>query len=129
MHCSLKGASVFMSKNRIVVLAISAVAAALLLALPAGAKQQATTVTVTEGVPEFGINLSAKSVKAGVVTFKVTNKGNLPHDFKIGTKRTPMLSPGKSATVTVTLKKGKIAYLCTVSGHAAAGMKGTLTVL
>jgi uncharacterized cupredoxin-like copper-binding protein len=119
-----------MSKNRIVVLAISAVAAALLLALPAGAKHQATTVTVTEGSPaEFAIKLSVKSVKAGAVTFKVTNKGNLPHDFKIGTKKTAMLSPGKSATLSVTLKKGKTAYLCTVSGHAAAGMKGTLTVL
>jgi uncharacterized cupredoxin-like copper-binding protein len=118
-----------MSKNRIVVFALSAVSAVLVFALPAAAKQQATTVTVTEGIPEFGIKLSAKSVKAGNVTFKVTNKGNLPHDFKIGTKRTPMLSPGKSATISVTLKKGKAAYLCTVSGHAAAGMKGTLTVL
>ena len=119
-----------MSKNRIVALAITAVTAALLFALPASAKHQATTVTVTEGSPaEFGIKLSAKSVKAGAVTFKVTNKGNLPHDFKVGTKKTPMLSPGKSATLSVTLKKGKTAYLCTVSGHAAAGMKGTLTVL
>jgi uncharacterized cupredoxin-like copper-binding protein len=28
----------------------------------------------------------------------------------------------------VTLKKGKFKYLCTVAGHAAAGMKGVLTV-
>jgi uncharacterized cupredoxin-like copper-binding protein len=28
----------------------------------------------------------------------------------------------------VTLKKGKLSYLCTVAGHAAAGMKGKLTV-
>jgi uncharacterized cupredoxin-like copper-binding protein len=118
-----------MSKNRIVVLGISAAMAALLWALPAAAKHQATTVTVTEGVPEFVIKLSAKTVKAGAVTFKVTNKGNLPHDFKVGTKKTAMLSPGKSATLSVTLKKGKTAYLCTVSGHAAAGMKGTITVL
>ena len=117
-----------MSKNRIVVLAISAVAAALLLAIPAGAKSQATTVTVTEGSPEFSIKVSSKSVKAGPVTFKVTNKGNLPHDFKIGTKKTALLSPGKSATLTVTLKSGKATYMCTVSGHAAAGMKGTITV-
>ena len=26
------------------------------------------------------------------------------------------------------VKKGKIAYICTVPGHAAAGMKGKLTV-
>jgi uncharacterized cupredoxin-like copper-binding protein len=28
----------------------------------------------------------------------------------------------------VTLKAGKASYLCTVAGHAAAGMKGKLTV-
>jgi uncharacterized cupredoxin-like copper-binding protein len=117
-----------MSKNRFVVLGAIAVTAALTWALPASAKHQATTVTVTEGTPEFSIKLNLKSVKAGPVTFKVTNKGNLPHDFKIGGKKTPLLQSGKSATITVTLKKGKAAYLCTVSGHAAAGMKGTLTV-
>jgi nitrite reductase (NO-forming) len=114
--------------KKISVLALGVVTAALLWALPAGAAQKATTITVTEGVPEFAIQVSAKTVKAGPVTFKVTNKGNLPHDFKIAGKKTPLLSPGKSATLKVTLKKGKAAYLCAVSGHAAAGMKGTLTV-
>jgi uncharacterized cupredoxin-like copper-binding protein len=117
-----------MSKNRFVVLGMTAVAAALLWVLPASAKPAATTVTVTEGTPEFHIALKPASVKAGSVTFKVTNKGSLPHDFKIGTKKTKLLSPGSSATLTVTLKAGKVAYLCTVPGHAAAGMKGTLTV-
>jgi uncharacterized cupredoxin-like copper-binding protein len=28
----------------------------------------------------------------------------------------------------VTVKKGKYAYLCTVPGHAEAGMKGVYTV-
>ena len=45
-----------------------------------------------------------------------------------GGKKTPLIKPGKSAKLTVTLKAGKSAYLCTVAGHAAAGMKGTLTV-
>jgi uncharacterized cupredoxin-like copper-binding protein len=118
-----------MSKNRIIVLGLTATTAALLWALPAAAKQQATTVTVTEGSPaEFAIKVSTKSVKAGAVTFKVANKGNLPHDFQIGGKKTKLISPGGSASLTVTLKAGKATYMCTVSGHAAAGMKGTLTV-
>ncbi len=51
------------------------------------------------------------------------------HDFKIAGKKTPLIKPGKSATLKVTLKKHKkYAYLCTVPGHAAAGMKGTFTV-
>lgn len=121
-----------MSRNRVVLMVMVAVVAVLAWTLPASAQQgaaAATKVTVTEGSPsEFGITVSAKTVKAGAVTFKVTNKGQLPHDFKIGGKKTAMLTPGKSATLSVTLKKGKAAYECTVSGHAAAGMKGTLTV-
>jgi uncharacterized cupredoxin-like copper-binding protein len=110
----------------------SALAATAVMALPAGAHQsttQAATVGVTAGLPaEFKFKVSKLSVPAGKVTFMVTNRGNLPHDFKIGGKKTPLLQAGKSAKLVVTLKKGKAAYLCTVSGHAAAGMKGTITV-
>jgi mono/diheme cytochrome c family protein len=75
------------------------------------------------------------------VTFKVTNAGTLSHDFKICTKAvtgdtansctgkvTAMIAKGKSATLTVTLAKGEYEYLCTVPGHAAAGMKGLIGV-
>ena len=70
----------------------------------------------------------AETVSKGTVTFKVTNKGALSHDFKIGGKVTALLKPGKTATLKVTLKAGKAAYLCTVPGHAAAGMRGVITV-
>ena len=33
-----------------------------------------------------------------------------------------------AGTLTVTLRAGKIAYKCTVTGHASYGMKGKLTV-
>jgi uncharacterized cupredoxin-like copper-binding protein len=100
--------------------------AALAWALPAGA---ASSVNVTAGKPtEYKFTLSAKSVKAGKVTFKVTNRGKIPHDFSIAGKTTALLKPGKSASLTVTLKKGSSAYKCTVPGHAQAGMKGTLKV-
>ena len=57
--------------------------------------------------------------------FKVTNKGKLKHDFKIAGKKTMMLKPGKTASLTVTLAKGKTyTYICTVPGHAQLGMKG-----
>ncbi|MFL5842071.1 MAG: plastocyanin/azurin family copper-binding protein [Thermoleophilaceae bacterium] len=77
---------------------------------------------------EFKFSLSTKTVKHGKVTFKLTNKGKLKHDFKIAGKKTKLVSPGKSASVTVTLKRGKYSYICTVPGHAAAGMKGSLKV-
>jgi uncharacterized cupredoxin-like copper-binding protein len=118
--------------NKFGILAVTTVSAALLWALPATAHQstaKATVVSVIAGKPsEFRFTLSKKAVPAGKVTFKVTNRGNLPHDFKIAGKRTPLLQPGKSANLVATLKKGKAPYLCTVPGHAAAGMKGVLTV-
>ena len=42
--------------------------------------------------------------------------------------QTKLIQPGASETLKVTLKAGAYPYLCTVSGHAAAGMKGTLRV-
>jgi uncharacterized cupredoxin-like copper-binding protein len=38
------------------------------------------------------------------------------------------IQPGTTAKLVVTFKKGKYPYLCTVPGHAEAGMKGVLTV-
>jgi uncharacterized cupredoxin-like copper-binding protein len=92
------------------------------------ARTHATGTSVTVTATEFHFKLSKTSVPHGSVTFTIVNKGKLSHDFKIGGKKTPLVKPGKSAKLTVTLKAGKAAYLCTVPSHAAAGMKGTLTV-
>ncbi len=83
---------------------------------------QATTVKVT--AKEYKFILSRKSAPHGRVTFKVTNKGVLKHDFKIAGKKTITLKHGKSAQFTVRLKKGKHPYLCTIDSHARFGMKG-----
>jgi len=110
-------------------LTICAAVAGLAFTGAAQAGPTATTVTVTAGKPsELKFTLSKKSVAAGAVTFKVTNKGKTAHDFKIAGKKSALLRPGKSAVLAVKLKKGKAAYLCTLPGHAAAGMKGTITV-
>jgi uncharacterized cupredoxin-like copper-binding protein len=88
----------------------------------------ATTVQVKGG--EFFFRLSTKSIaKPGKVTFVFKNTGHVAHDFNINGKKTPLIQPGKTARLIVTFKKkGKYPYLCTVPGHAAAGMKGTFTV-
>jgi uncharacterized cupredoxin-like copper-binding protein len=122
-----------MTKFRIAAGAVLALAVAVVaFAVPATARNSAssaTVITVTEGKPsEFKITLTKKTVRHGAVTFLVTNKGTIPHDFKIAGKKTKMLSPGKKASLTVVLTKGKKLYMCTVTGHAAGGMKGTLTV-
>jgi len=60
--------------------------------------------------------------------FALTLVAFLAHNFWINGQQTPLISPGKTATLTTTLTPGSANYLCTVPGHAAAGMKGTLTV-
>jgi uncharacterized cupredoxin-like copper-binding protein len=107
-------------------------ALALAVAALGGSAEQAATanVTVTAGKPsEFRFTLSKKTVAKGKVVFKVSNKGTTTHDFKISGKKTPKLAAGKSGTLTVTFAKaGRFPYLCTLPSHAAAGMKGVLTV-
>jgi uncharacterized cupredoxin-like copper-binding protein len=119
-----------MTTKRAVGAAMVVLCAALALVSLAFARPQATTVKVTAGKPaELRFTLSKRSVPKGAVTFTVTNRGKLRHDFKIAGKKTPLLASGRRATLKVTFKKaGRFPYLCTVPGHAAGGMKGTLVV-
>jgi nitrite reductase (NO-forming) len=96
----------------------------------ADAKTKPKVVRVTVVMREFKFALSRRSVPTGTtVVFKVVNRGKITHDFKIHGKRTKNLNPGKSATLTVKFaKKGRYAYLCTIPGHAALGMKGVFAV-
>jgi uncharacterized cupredoxin-like copper-binding protein len=111
-------------------LTVLSVLAALLAVVPiayAQTHRQATT-TVSVAASEFKFKLSRKTAPHGTVVFKVTNKGHIKHDFKIAGKKTPLIKPGKSAILKVTLKKGSYKYVCTVPGHATSGMKGTFKV-
>ena len=87
-------------------------------------------VRITVKASEFKFVLSRRSVPAGTtVIFTVINTGKISHDFKISGKKTPKLNPGKRATVRVTFgRKGRIQYVCTLLGHAGAGMKGVFSV-
>ncbi|MGE5434790.1 MAG: PQQ-binding-like beta-propeller repeat protein [Candidatus Doudnabacteria bacterium] len=95
---------------------------------PSGQTSTASTVQVKGG--EFFFRLSTKSIaKPGKVTFAFTNIGHVAHDFKIDGKVTPLIQPGQTTKLAVTFTKaGSYPYLCTVPGHAEAGMKGTFTV-
>jgi plastocyanin len=75
---------------------------------------------------------SSASAKAGKVTLRMKNMSSVPHDISItggGVSQIgPVVSGGGVSTVTTTLKPGTYTFYCSVDGHEAAGMKGTLTV-
>jgi uncharacterized cupredoxin-like copper-binding protein len=92
------------------------------------AATNASTTAVAVTASEFKFTLSKTSVPSGEIVFTVVNNGKLAHNFWIDGKTTPLVQPGASATLRVTLDPGTFTYICTVPGHAAAGMKGSLTV-
>jgi uncharacterized cupredoxin-like copper-binding protein len=75
---------------------------------------------------------SSATAPAGKVTFNVTNKSSVPHDIAIkggGVNAVgPVVQNGGVSTVTASLTAGTYEFYCSVPGHEAAGMKGTLTV-
>jgi plastocyanin len=73
------------------------------------------------------------TASAGTVTIDFENTSSTPHNLTIADSTgkvlgaTPTFSGG-SKTLMLTLAKGAYTYYCSVPGHEAAGMKGTLTV-
>jgi uncharacterized cupredoxin-like copper-binding protein len=104
------------------VLALTVVASA----AAGSATARSTSVKVT--AKDFSFALSSKTVRHGRVTFVIRNSGKTVHDFAIAGHTSKAIGPGKTTTLTVTLKKGRYPYKCTVDSHAELGMKGTLRV-
>jgi uncharacterized cupredoxin-like copper-binding protein len=94
------------------------------------AAHAAATTRISVSGKEFSLHLSKTSIsKPGTVVFTFHNVGTMAHDFKIGGKTSKLIGPHKATTFSVTFhKKGRFPYLCTVPGHAQAGMKGVFTV-
>jgi len=107
-------------------------AAALVVAVAANGGTDAGSATPQRavGMTEFKFTVTPKTVrKNAVITFSLTNRGAIGHDFRVGGKKSAVLGAGKKGTLKVTFKKaGRYPYLCTLPSHAAAGMKGVLVV-
>jgi len=92
------------------------------------------TKTATGGaitVCASDIKYDVKTIKASPGPLKVTleNDGAIYHTMKISNTDLELkANAGKTDSGTVTLSKGTYDFDCTVSGHAAAGMKGTIEV-
>jgi plastocyanin len=112
--------------------ALAGVAVAATPVIAASDSGQAAKITINVTAKDFSFKLSKSAVKAGTtVTFKMTNKGAVLHNFEIVKlhKKTPYANPGKSASVTIKFtKKGNYQYICTIPRHAQEGMEGTFKV-
>jgi mono/diheme cytochrome c family protein len=68
----------------------------------------------------------------GSVELIMANKANVQHDISLKgngvTKQGPTVGKGGTSKVTASVKAGKYTFYCSVPGHEAGGMKGTLTV-
>jgi nitrite reductase (NO-forming) len=99
------------------------------------------TVTVPAGKPvqveasEFQFSPSHIVVKGGggAVEIDLKNAGSSGHDLRVEQDGkdlggTPVFAGGGTRTATVNLKPGSYEFICSVPGHEAQGMKGTLEV-
>jgi Cu/Ag efflux pump CusA len=84
---------------------------------------------------EFSLTLSRTELASGAAIVELVNYGEDPHDLRIARADgggTPVDFPETASrersSRTVTLAPGSYTLLCTLPGHAQAGMRATLTV-
>ena len=93
-----------------------------------------TPPAVVARLSEWKVELSPAAVPAGTVTFRVTNGGSIPHAFEVEghgvEKETPLIQPGATATLTLTLRAGGYEVYCPVGNdsHKKLGMVASLNV-
>lgn len=88
--------------------------------------------TVDLSEVEYEINPAEASVKAGSVTFNVSNDGQSVHNLEVEgngvEEATETLQPGDTGRLTVDLEPGTYEMYCSIDGHEDLGMKGEITV-
>lgn len=105
-------------------------ALALLVAAATTGSAQGVTVSLTE----WKLEMSKDTVKAGSVTFRVTNNGSMAHSFYVKgagiAKGTRDLAKGESASLTLQLKAGTYDVYCPMAegSHQMAGMAHKVVV-
>ncbi|MEA2143859.1 MAG: hypothetical protein QOI64_2289 [Solirubrobacteraceae bacterium] len=102
-------------------------------AAPAEPGVKATTLTLSAdqgGALKF--DKTALDAAAGPVKIDMTNPAPVSHDVSLRgpgvDEHGDQVTSGGKSTVQADLKPGAYEFYCSVTGHEAAGMKGTLTV-
>jgi uncharacterized cupredoxin-like copper-binding protein len=82
---------------------------------------------VTVRMTDFHLTLAPQNFTPGTYTFIAVNAGQTEHAIEIAGpdvpgQRTPIVQPGQSARLTVTLQPGSYEMYCPVDGHKGEGM-------
>jgi plastocyanin len=80
----------------------------------------------------LAFDFNKATATAGQVTLVMPNQAPITHDISVKgngiNQQGPRVGTGGTSKVTVNLKPGTYEFYCSVPGHEAGGMKGTLTV-
>lgn len=119
------------------------------VALPGGVLAASSGGTSKVGVREWVISPAPARLTAGKITFVVTNRGKVTHEFvvlrtDVAPAKLPVkngrasekgqkgeignLPAGATKRLTLTLPKGKYVLICNLSGHYRAGQHAALVV-
>ena len=89
--------------------------------------------TLTAVEEDFSISLDSDELTSGEYEIEVVNEGGATHDLVIEQNgediaATPVIDPGASETLAVTLEPGEYVFYCSIGTHRSMGMEITVTV-
>jgi plastocyanin len=97
-----------------------------------GGGEATTLENPADASGELAFQKESLTAPAGEITLAMENPSSVEHNIAVKNgdveEEGPVVGQGDTSEVTVTLEAGEYTFYCSVPGHEAAGMQGTLTV-